>query len=359
MKTTNDLVININYGQASDSQSLIGKSIARQLSLNASITSRSVTNSIKQQPDIRAYKRRFLMIALSLLLCITNAYQWIQFASVTDKLTFFYGISNLQVNLLSIIYFCVYVTCIIPATKLIERKGLRYSIILGAFLNFLGALIKCGSVNQEFGFYIALFGQFFSGAACLLIFNIPPEIASAWFKSEEASRVVSLEVCSCFVGNSIAFFVPTLIVGHLIATADIALGFYSLYTGAALVTGAILVAVIVFFEERPPNPPSLAQFYRLSAVKGCEVKETTSIRDLLQNRNLIIFIIYSSINAGVFDAFTTLLNQMILMEFPGDNAKVGSIGILFILSGTNCVLLQILIRHLPPAVVHSSFCLKV
>ena len=34
----------------------------------------------------------------------------IQFASVTDKLTLFYGISNLQVNLLSIIYFCVYVS---------------------------------------------------------------------------------------------------------------------------------------------------------------------------------------------------------------------------------------------------------
>ena len=71
---TNDLVININYGQTGDTQSLIGKSIARQLSLNGSI--RSVTNSIKQQPEIRAYKRRFVMIVLSLLLCITNAYQW-------------------------------------------------------------------------------------------------------------------------------------------------------------------------------------------------------------------------------------------------------------------------------------------
>ena len=179
---TNDIVININYNAQGDNQSLIGKSIARQLSLNAtSFTQRSVTNSIKQQlPEIRAYKRRFVMIILSLLLCITNAYQWIQFASITDKLTFYYGIGNLQVNLLSIIYFCVYVTCIIPATKLIERKGLRYAIILGAFLNFFGALIKCASVNQEYGFQIALFGQFFSGSACLLIFNIPPEIASAW-----------------------------------------------------------------------------------------------------------------------------------------------------------------------------------
>ena len=147
------------------------------------------------------------------------------------------------------------------------------------------------------------------------------------------SRVVSLEVCSCFIGNSIAFFVPTLIVGHLISINEIAIGFYNLYVGAMLVTGLILILTICFFEEHPPYPPSLSQFYRLSAIKACKVKETTSILDLLKNRNLVIFIIYSSINAGVFDAFTTLLNQMILKEFPDDNGKVGSIGILFILSG--------------------------
>jgi len=330
---SNDLTININYNH--DNQSLVGKSIARQLSLNATpITQRSVSIcSIKPQPEIRAYKRRFLMIILSLLLCITNAYQWIQFASVTDKLTKFYGISNLQVNLLSIIYFCVYVTMIIPATKIIERKGLRYSIILGASLNFLGAAIKCASIDEEYGFHIALFGQFFSGLACLLIFNIPPEIASTWFRSEEVSRVVSCEVCSCFMGNSIAFFVPTLVVGKLIEKSEIANGFFTLYFGAAAITGTILILTILFFEESPPYPPSLSQFYRLSAIKDCEVKETTSILDLLNNRNLVIFIIYSSINAGVFDAFTTLLNQMILMEFPGDSSLVGTIGIIFILSG--------------------------
>lgn len=210
---------------------------------------------------------------------------------------------------------------------------MRYCIILGAALNFIGAVIKCASVNRDYGFQVALFGQFFNGLACLLIFNIPPEIASTWFKSEEISRVISLLVCSCFIGNALAFFVPTFVVGSLNSIAEIATGFYHLHVGFMLITGVILFLLIIFFEERPQCAPSLSQFYRLNAVKGCDVRETTSIRDLLQNRNLVIFIIYSSINAGVFDAFTTLLNQMILLEFPGDNSKVGTIGILFILSG--------------------------
>lgn len=320
---SNDLAINISQ-TTHDNQSLISKSISRQFNINAtSLTSRSITNSIcsvKQNPEIRVYRRRFLMIFLSLLLCVSNAYSWIQFcmyflhalkinnkknanllsfcllASVTDKLTFYYSISNLQVNMFSIIYFCVYVSCIIFATKIIELKGLRYSIILAGFLNFLGALIKCGSLNQEFGYYVALLGQFFSALACLLIFNIPPEIATTWFSSEEVSRVVSLEVCSCFIGNSIAFFLPVLLVGNLKSIEDIAFGFFKLYSGAMIINGLILLLIFFMFEEKPPQPPSLAQFYRIREIKGRE--ETTSIKNLLQNRNLVIFIIYSSINAG-------------------------------------------------------------
>jgi len=334
----NDLAININYArQRSDNQSLIGKSLIRQLSqLSQNATPILFTNSIssiKQQPEIRAYKRRFLMIALSLFLCISNAYAWISASSITDKLTYYYGISNLQVNLFSIMYFCVYVTCILPATKLIERKGLRYSIIVGASLNFLGAIIKCASIDREYGFQIGLFGQFFNGLGCLLIFNIPPEVANTWFRSEEVSRVVSLLVCSCFIGNALAFFIPTMVVGKLKTISEIANGLYTLHFGFMAITGVILFSVILLFEENPPCAPSLSQFYRLNAVKGCEVKETTSMRDLFDNRNLVIFIIYSSINAGCFDAFTTLLNQMILLEFPDDYAKVSSIGIVFILSG--------------------------
>jgi len=329
----NDLLMNINYAtQKSDTHSLLSKSIARQLSVNATPFARSLS-SVKQQPEIRAYKRRFLMIILALLLCISNAYAWISASSISDKLTYYYGISNQKVNLLSIIYFCVYVTCIVPATKLIERKGLRYSIIVGAGLNFLGAIIKCGSVNQDYGFHVALVGQFFNGLACLLIFNIPPEIASTWCKPEEVSRVMSFLVCSCFIGNALAFFIPTLIVGSLKTVGELTTGFYNLHVGFLVVTGSIFILIILFFEDSPPHPPSLSQFYRINAIVNCGIKETTSIMDLMSNRNLVVFIIYSSINAGVFDAFTTLLNQMILMEFPGDSAKVGSIGILFILSG--------------------------
>lgn len=80
---SNDLIININYANPkSDNQSLIGKSIMRQLSRQLSINATPIPitssiSSIKQQPEIRAYKRRFLMIGLSLFLCISNSYAWI------------------------------------------------------------------------------------------------------------------------------------------------------------------------------------------------------------------------------------------------------------------------------------------
>lgn len=73
---SNDLIINLS-SQNDINQSLIGKSISKQV---LSFQTRSITNSLKQQqPIIKTYKRRFLMITLSLLLCISNAYQWIQF----------------------------------------------------------------------------------------------------------------------------------------------------------------------------------------------------------------------------------------------------------------------------------------
>lgn len=113
---------------------------------------------------------------------------------------------------LSIVYMIVYIPLIFPATWIFNRFGLRVTILLGAGLNTLGALIKCVSceLSQPYGvntisakasFPVLMLGQFISSVAQDFILSMPTQVAVTWFGENELTMATSIGV----FGNQVWF----------------------------------------------------------------------------------------------------------------------------------------------------------
>lgn len=94
-------------------------------------------------------KRRFLILGIFCLYSMSSAFQWIEYAIITDVIVEYYNVSSLAVYWTSMIYMASYIPLMFVATWMLDTWGLRRVVIFGATLNAAGAVIKVFSVQPN------------------------------------------------------------------------------------------------------------------------------------------------------------------------------------------------------------------
>nr|VZI17508.1 unnamed protein product [Spirometra erinaceieuropaei] len=153
-----------------------------------------------------------------------NAFQWIHLNIVADSVIYFWNGSlpadpyqqDLSIAWLSMIYMLSYIPLIIPATWLLDRYGLRVSIVLGAVLNALGAWLKCVSVQlsepvgvlttaASASFPVLMFAQTICSISQVSLLGMPAQLAVTWFGQNELPLATAIGVfgnqASAFLRN--------------------------------------------------------------------------------------------------------------------------------------------------------------
>lgn len=147
----------------------------------------------------RLYRRRFAVLGVFSLYSLLNAFQWIQYSIITSIFTHFYGVSNVMIDWLSVVYMVAYIPLIFPATWLLDRRGLRVTALLGAGLNCAGAWLKCASAAPGL-FWVTMVAQVVCSVAQVFILGLPSRIASVWFGPREVSTACATAV----LGNQVS-----------------------------------------------------------------------------------------------------------------------------------------------------------
>lgn len=93
------------------------------------------------------YPMRFVQLALFCLYSLSNAFQWIEYSIVANLVARYYAVDEASVNWTAIVYMVTYVPLIFPAAWLLDRRGLRFVIILGALGTCAGSWVKVGTAN--------------------------------------------------------------------------------------------------------------------------------------------------------------------------------------------------------------------
>ncbi|XP_023235905.1 uncharacterized MFS-type transporter C09D4.1-like isoform X2 [Centruroides sculpturatus] len=294
-------------------------------------TSSEMSSAIPRivQDDTQLYPIRHVMLILFCFYSMSNAFQWIEYSIINNIICKYYDVDGESVNWTSVIYMVTYIPLIFPASWLLDKKGLRFVILLGSFGTCVGSWIKCASVSPD-RFVVTMVGQTVVAVSQIFILGIPPKLAATWYSSEGVSRACAVGVFGNQFGIALGFLLPPLLVRN--ADKDtIGKDLTFLFFGVAIFTSLLFLIIIFAFKDKPPKPPSRAQAAILASVE--RINYWKSILNLIKNINYTLLLITYGINVGVFYAISTLLNQVVLIHFPGEEQTAGWMGLTIVLTG--------------------------
>uniref|UniRef100_A0A8C8BBX2 Choline/ethanolamine transporter FLVCR1 n=1 Tax=Otus sunia TaxID=257818 RepID=A0A8C8BBX2_9STRI len=280
----------------------------------------------------RLSRRRLAVLAVFSCYSLVNAFQWIQYSILSNVFAGFYGVSFTQIDWLSMVYMVAYVPLILPATWLLDTRGLRLTALLGAGLNGLGAWLKCASLAP--GRYpLTLAAQAVCAVAQVFILGLPSRIASVWFGPTEVSTACAVAVLGNQLGTAIGFLLPPVLVPNTpndinLMAHNISIMFY----GTAIVSTLLFFLTGVVFEEKPKYPPSHSQAV-LQTMPPEDYSYKQSIINLFKNIPFVLLLISYGIMTGAFYSVSTLLNQMIVTHYEGEEVNAGRIGLTLVVAG--------------------------
>jgi len=317
------------------------------------------------------HPKRWLMLALFCPISLTNACAWITFTPISRQTAQFYSIGEQWVIMLALVYMIVYIGCVWVGAWTIEKKGLRFGVVMGGTLNLVGSLLRVGGASPN-GFWLTLIGQIVLGSGQVFISEAPPKLSANWFSRDQRSVSTAIGLMSNLLGIGLGFFISPFVV-HRKQELPILL-----YLEAALCGAASLLAILFFRGEPPPNEQTEKQPNRShehdlepkdqTVDKPTQIWQTVSyqhgeslaelaqerdeeesekmnqrtvtvpwwtrsywhnIRQLLGNRDFVILMLSFGIAVGGFYTIVVLFQQLVLLP----SREVGVLGMLFMSSG--------------------------
>ncbi|XP_043841939.1 feline leukemia virus subgroup C receptor-related protein 2 [Dromiciops gliroides] len=280
---------------------------------------------------IQVSRLRWVIVLLFSSYSLCNAFQWIQYGAVSNIFMHFYGVSAFSIDCLSMSFMVTYIPLLFPVAYLLEKYGLRTIALLGSALNCLGAWVKVGSLKPHL-FPVTVLGQFICSVAQVFILGIPSRIAAVWFSEREVSTACSLAVFGNQVGIALGFLLPPVLIPNIQDREELSYHISIMFYMTGAVASLLFILVIFVFKEKPQNPPSYAQYLSYT-MEGQKASYFEGIRRLMKNTNFVLLLISYGLNAGSFYALSTLLNRMVISNYPGEEVNAGRIGLTIVIAG--------------------------
>lgn len=305
-----------------------------------------ISENLTYEPqETKVYFKRWIILLIFSYVSFLNAFNWIEHNIIHDVTRLFYNESlptninsqNNAVNLLSMVYMLCYIPIGFPAMFLLDRKGLRFTVIFGAALLTIGSIIKCFAINSEY-FIVLLAGQTVCAIAESITLSVPARLSALWFGSEQVALATSIGVFGNQLGIAAGFLIPP----NLVIIGDYEFmrhRLYYLFISVAFLCFIGLITSIIFIKDQPDIPPSLSQLERRRVMSKIGLEFTdfqlfkTSLYKLISNQNFMLIFFSYGINVGVFYALSTLLNQIISEYYQDANSTIGLFGLIICISG--------------------------
>lgn len=178
----------------------LGRHFQLPFSMSRDTVEYSRLDSTEHQPvmETKLYKRRWVMLLIFSAYSMSNAFMWLQYGVINNIFMHFYNVDSEAINLLSMVYFFSYIPLILPVIWMLDKRGLRDILVVGAAFNCIGAWIKTSTADPQM-FVVTLFGQFVCSVATVFVLGIPSRLASLWFGQHEVSTASSVGV----LGNQV------------------------------------------------------------------------------------------------------------------------------------------------------------
>jgi Na+/melibiose symporter-like transporter len=275
--------------------------------------------------SVKAYRWRWLILLSLVLLIISTQSQWLTLAPVGRVANAFYdGQLTLRyatpVDLLSLTYLIVFVICSVPASFLLHRLGIRWTIWIASALTIFGSLTKWLYLAD---LRFVLFGQVFLALGQTLVLTSVTEIVSRWFPIRERGMAVGLASASQYLSLALVMIVTPLLVSARANAPEWGAGFERMIIFWGIFSSVLALIPPFLIRENPPTPSSR---YNTKTVSY-----RSSFRALGMSPSLRGLIIIISVGWGVL--MTLFVKIDLISEVLGIHDSNGLLGIAMLAGG--------------------------
>jgi MFS family permease len=262
----------------------------------------------------KLYGYRWVVLVVFMLINLIMQTLWITYAPITGLAADFYGVSDLQIGLLSMTFMIAFVPLSIPVSWLIDTYGFRLAVSVGAvMMGVFGVTRGLAGANYS----LVLWSTVGIAAAQPFLLNAWTTVPAKWFALDERATAVGLITLANLVGTALGMVLtPILIESTSISSVQL------MYGGVAAV---LAVLFLLLAREKPATPP---------CEPGQEVRSLMldGLKHALKVRPFWFGLAVSFIGLGIFNGVTTWVEAMIRPRgfTPGD---AGTLGALMIVGG--------------------------
>lgn len=264
--------------------------------------------------EYKLYPYRWVVLAVFMFINITIQTLWIGYAPITGPAAKFYGVTDLQIGLLSMSFMIAFIPLSLPVSWVIDTYGFRIAVSIGAILMGVFGVTR-GLAGSNYT--LVLWSTFGLAAAQPFLLNAWTKVPANWFALEERATAVGIVTLGSLVGTALGMvFTPILIESLSIPNIQL------LYGSIAAFSALLFLALA---RETPPTPP---------CPPGQEVRALMldGLKQALTIRAFWFDLAISFVGLGIFNGITTWVENIIRPRgFTPTDA--GTLGALMIAGG--------------------------
>lgn len=273
----------------------------------------------------RVYKYRWVVLAIYMYVTALTQLYWLNFASIDTYVEKNLHLSAMNVGVLALVFPLVYLFLSIPSGIIIDKKGFKYSVGIGAM--FTGAFAVLRLINP-YSYALLLTSQIGISIGQPFVLNGITKLVVAWFPQREEATAVGIGSLSLFIGMIMALGVTPSLVESI--------GFRSMLLIYAIMG---IIGILLFFMLVRPNPPTPS---RKIEEKG-EISYWKGIKKIFKIKDFVILGFIALIGIGVFNGLATWLEKILNELHHIPMVKAGSISAMLVLGGVvGCIVIPVI-----------------
>ncbi|KAI9825189.1 MAG: hypothetical protein M1826_007046 [Phylliscum demangeonii] len=268
----------------------------------------------------RVYKRRWFGLAQLALLNVIVSWDWLSFSAVSTTSAAYFGVSETAINWLSTAF--LFAFCAISPLTLwtLHKGGPKRAIVVASLLIFIGNWVRYAGARAGRGrghFGVVMFGQIVIGLAQPFVLAAPTRYSAVWFTASGRISATAFASLANPLGGALGQ-----LINPFLATKPSEIPNMLLYVA---IIGSVASVPSLFIPGAPPTPPCAS-----AAEARMPLGQTA--RALAKSPEFWLLFIPFSVYAGFFNAFASLLNQ-ILYPYGYSESQAGICGALLIVTG--------------------------
>lgn len=209
----------------------------------------------------RSYGYRWVVLVVFGLVLAVQAILWISFAPIESSVESVLGVGAGKVRMLSLVGPVMFIALGTYAGKLTDRRGFRFTVLLGASTLAAGSLLRAvvpalGLAGEtQYWLFLALQGAI--GAGAVFVLTNLSEVPGTWFRQEDRATAIGLGTMFFYLGTAIGLPLVTGVAAIPEGTLDIdvmSAGLHRVLWVSAAVMGAVTMLFAVLARPEPPTP---------------------------------------------------------------------------------------------------------